>query len=143
MSSLLGEISVPGSGIYGGTKHAVEALSDALRMELRQFGIRVVVVQPSFVATEIDVTGHMATKGGAVADYATLERELTTYLQAQTKAAVTPEVVAACVARASLTRRPKARYVTPKRNALLLGMLTTLPTRLTDAIKLRLVRSAA
>ena len=35
ISSLLGEISVPGSGIYGGTKHAVEALSDALRMEHR------------------------------------------------------------------------------------------------------------
>lgn len=141
MSSLLGEISVPGSGIYGGTKHAVEALSDALRMELRQFGISVVVVQPSFVSTEIDVTRHMATKGGAGEDYATLERELTAYLEAQTKAAVTPEVVAGCVARASLTPRPKARYVTPKRNALVLGMLTTLPTRLTDRIKLRLVRS--
>jgi NADP-dependent 3-hydroxy acid dehydrogenase YdfG len=143
ISSLLGEISVPGSGIYGGTKHAVEALSDALRMELRQFGISVVVVQPSFVGTEIDVTRHMATNGGAIADYATLERELTTYLEAQTKAAVTPEVVAACVARASLTQRPKARYVTPKRNALVLGMLTTLPTRLTDRIKLRLVGSTA
>lgn len=141
MSSLLGEISVPGSGIYGGTKHAVEALSDALRMELRQFGISVVVVQPSFVSTEIDVTRHMATNGGAIEDYATLERELTAYLEAQTKAAVTPEVVAGCVARASLTPRPKARYVTPKRNALVLGMLTTLPTRLTDRIKLRLVRS--
>ena len=56
ISSLLGEISVPGSGIYGGTKHAIEALSDALRMELKQFGISVVVVQPSFVSTEIDVT---------------------------------------------------------------------------------------
>jgi NAD(P)-dependent dehydrogenase (short-subunit alcohol dehydrogenase family) len=111
-------------------------------MELKQFGISVVVVQPGFVGTEIDVTRHMATNGGAVADYATLERELTAYLEAQTKAAVTPEVVAACVARASLTRRPKARYVTPKRNALVLGMLTTLPTRLTDRIKLRLVRSS-
>src|SRR5213082_1111064 len=69
ISSLLGEISVPGSGIYGGTKHAVEALSDALRMELRQFGISVVVVQPSFVGTEIDVTRHMATNGGTVEDY--------------------------------------------------------------------------
>src|SRR3954468_10055559 len=143
ISSLLGEISVPGSGIYGGSKHAVEALSDALRMELKQFGISVVVVQPSFVGTEIDVTGHMATNGGGVADYETLERELTAYFEAQTKTAVTPEVVAACVARASLTRRPKARYVTPKRNALLLAMLTTLPTRLTDRIKLRLVRSTA
>ena len=141
MSSLLGEISVPGSGIYGGTKHAVEALSDALRMELRQFGISVVVVQPGFTSTEIDLTGNMATKGGAIADYGPLERNLTTYLEAQTRAGVTPEVVAACVARASLTTRPKARYVTPTRDGLVLRMLTTLPTRLTDRIKLRLVRS--
>jgi len=143
MSSLLGEISVPGSGIYGGSKHAVEALSDALRMELKQFGIDVVVVQPGFVSTEINVTRHMATNGGAVADYATLERELTAYLEAQTKTAVAAEVVAACVVRASLTSRPKARYVTPRRDALVLGMLTTLPTRVTDALKLRLVRSGA
>lgn len=142
VSSLLGEITVPGSGIYGGTKHAIEALSDALRMELKQFGISVVVVQPSFVSTEIDVTSHM-TNGGGVADYAVLERELTAYLEAQTEAAVTPDVVAACVARASLTPRPKARYVTPRRDALVLGMLTALPTRLTDRIKLSLVHAAA
>lgn len=143
ISSLLGEITVPGSGIYGGSKHAIEALSDALRMELKQFGINVVVVQPSFVSTEINVTKHMATSGGAIADYATLESELTTYLEAQTKKAVAAEVVAACVVRACLTSRPKARYVTPRRDALILGMLTTLPTGLTDALKLRLVRSAA
>jgi NADP-dependent 3-hydroxy acid dehydrogenase YdfG len=142
ISSLLGEITVPGSGIYGGTKHAIEALSDALRMELKQFGISVVVVQPSFVATEIDLTSTMTTNAGAVADYATLERELTAYLDAQAKAGVTPEVVAARVARASLTSRPKARYVTPRRDALLLGMLTMLPTRLTDRMKLRLVHAA-
>jgi NAD(P)-dependent dehydrogenase (short-subunit alcohol dehydrogenase family) len=110
-------------------------------MELKQFGISVVVVQPSFVSTEIDVTRHMATKGGAVADHAMLERALTAYLEAQTKAAVTPEVVAASVARASVTPRPRARYVTPKRNALGLGVLRTLPTRLIDHMKLRLVRS--
>lgn len=142
VSSLLGEITLPGSGIYGGTKHAVEALSDALRMELKQFGINVVVVQPSFVSTEIDVTSHMTRHGGDVADYVTLERELTAYLGAQAKAAVTPDVVAACVARASLTPRPKARYVTQRLDAVVLGMLTTLPARLTDAIKLRLVRAA-
>src|SRR3954469_22072693 len=92
ISSMLGEISVPGSGIYGATKHAIEALSDALRMELKQFGISVVVVQPGFTATEIDLTGSMAANGDGVADYATLERELTAYLEAQTRAGVTPEV---------------------------------------------------
>ena len=143
ISSLLGEITVPGSGIYGGSKHAVEALSDALRMELKQFGISVVVVQPSFASTEINVTQHMASSGGTIADYVTLERELTAYLDAQTQKAISGEVVAACVVRASLTPRPKARYVTPRRDSLTLGVLTSLPTRLTDALKLRLVHAAA
>jgi len=143
VSSLLGEITVPGSGIYGGTKHAIEAMSDALRMELKQFGISVVVVQPSFVSTEIDVTGHMATNGDAIADYATMERDLTAYLDAQIRDAVAAETIAASVARAAVTPRPKTRYVTPQREALTLGVLAALPTRLTDRMKLRLVRAAA
>ncbi|UTI65313.1 SDR family oxidoreductase [Paraconexibacter antarcticus] len=143
ISSLLGAITVPGSGIYGGSKHAVEALSDALRMELKQFGVEVVVVQPSFASTDIDVTQHMASGGGAIAEYAPLERQLTAYLDEQMQKAVSGEVVAACVVHASTTARPKARYVTPQREAVTLGLLTALPTRLTDALKLRLVRGAA
>ena len=143
ISSMLGEITIPGSGIYGGTKHAIEAMSDALRMELERFGIEVVVVQPSFVGTEIDVTGHMLSNGGGMEDYAELERQLTAYLEKQIENAVSPEVVAECIARASVASRPKARYVTPARERFVLGMLTTLPTRLTDRLKLRLVRTAA
>lgn len=143
VSSLLGAITVPGSGIYGGSKHAVEALSDALRMELKAFGIDVVVVQPSFASTEIGVTQHMASSGGAIADYASLERELTAYLDGQMAKAVPGEHVAATVVRASLAPHPRARYVTPRREAVTLGVLTALPTRLTDALKLRLVRAAA
>jgi NADP-dependent 3-hydroxy acid dehydrogenase YdfG len=143
VSSLLGAITVPGSGVYGGSKHAVEALSDALRMELKAFGVDVVVVQPSFASTEIGVTQHMAASGGAIADYASLERELTAYLDGQMAKAVSGEHVAASVVRASLAPRPKARYVTPRREAVTLGVLTALPTRLTDALKLRLVRAAA
>lgn len=142
ISSMLGEITIPGSGIYGATKHAIEAMSDALRMELEQFGIEVVVVQPSFVGTEIDVTGHMATNGGGMEDYAELERQLTAYLEKQIENAVSPEVVAESIARASVKSHPKPRYVTPARERLVLGMLTTLPTRLTDRLKLRLVHTA-
>ncbi len=143
ISSLLGGLTIPGSGIYGGSKHAVEALSDALRMELRQFGISVVVVQPSFAATEINATQHMTSSGGVIADYASLEHELTAYLDAQAKTAVSGEAVAATVVRASLTPRPKPRYVTPRRDGVTLSVLTALPTRLTDALKLRLVHAAA
>lgn len=52
ISSMGGELTFPGGGAYHATKHAVEALSDALRFEVAGFGIRVVVVQPGLIFTE-------------------------------------------------------------------------------------------
>jgi NADP-dependent 3-hydroxy acid dehydrogenase YdfG len=142
VSSLLGRMTVPGSGVYGGTKYAVEAMSDALRMEVRAFGIDVVVVEPGFVDTEIDTTGAMIAHDGAIADYAELERDMTAYLAAQGKAGASAEAVAATLAHASTVRDPKPRYVAPAKDAIVLKVLTTLPTRLADRLKLRTVRSS-
>jgi len=141
VSSLLGRMTVPGSGVYGGTKYAVEALSDALRMEVRSFGIDVVIVEPGFVDTEIDTTGAMIAHDGAIADYAELEREMTAYLAAQGEAGATPETVAAVLARAATVRNPKARYVAPAKDAVVLRLLTTLPTRVADRLKMQAVRA--
>lgn len=52
ISSLLGTISPPGFGWYAATKHAVEALSEALRSEVMEFGIDVIVIAPGFIKTE-------------------------------------------------------------------------------------------
>jgi short-subunit dehydrogenase len=52
VSSLVGKVTNPMNGVYSASKHAVEALTDALRMELRPFGIRVVAVRPGPIATE-------------------------------------------------------------------------------------------
>ena len=46
-----GEFTTPGSGIYQSTKYAVESISDALRMETKSFGIKVVLIQPGGVTT--------------------------------------------------------------------------------------------
>ena len=46
LSSMAGEFTFPGGGFYHATKHAVEALSDALRFEVRGFGIETIVIQP-------------------------------------------------------------------------------------------------
>jgi NAD(P)-dependent dehydrogenase (short-subunit alcohol dehydrogenase family) len=51
VSSIAGEISQPGSGFYHATKHALEAISETLRMETHAFGIEVVDIQPGPVAT--------------------------------------------------------------------------------------------
>ncbi len=45
-------MTFPGGGIYHGTKHAVEAISDALRFEVRGFGVDVVVIEPGLIRTQ-------------------------------------------------------------------------------------------
>ena len=54
LSSMAGKFAFPGSGPYAATKHAVEAITDALRIEVRPFGIRVVAIRPGFIATEFN-----------------------------------------------------------------------------------------
>jgi short-subunit dehydrogenase len=54
VSSMAGKFAFPGSGPYAATKHAVEAITDALRIEVRPFGIRVVAIRPGFIATEFN-----------------------------------------------------------------------------------------
>ncbi len=54
LSSVLGFLPAPFMGIYAATKHAVEGLSESLDHEVRHFGIRVVLIQPSFTRTGLD-----------------------------------------------------------------------------------------
>lgn len=61
LSSIVGKFSFPGSGVYAAAKYAVEGISDALRLELSPFGIRVVVVRPGPIATEFNEVGTKLT----------------------------------------------------------------------------------
>ena len=56
ISSMGGKLTFPGGGVYHATKHAVEALSDALRFEVAGFGIAVVVIEPGLIVTEFGET---------------------------------------------------------------------------------------
>lgn len=61
LSSMVGKFTFPTSGPYSATKHAIEAISDALRMEVRPFGIRVVTIRPGVIATEFNETANRLT----------------------------------------------------------------------------------
>ncbi len=61
VSSMAGKFAFPGSGAYAATKHALEAITDALRIEVRPFGIRVVAVRPGFIATEFNEVANQVT----------------------------------------------------------------------------------
>lgn len=67
MSSMAGKFAFPLSGVYAATKHALEAVTDALRLEVAPFGIKVVAIRPGFVSTEFNdaatrITGDLMGK---------------------------------------------------------------------------------
>ena len=60
LSSIVGKFTFPGSGVYASSKHAVEAITDAMRLELEPLGIKVVTIRPGPIATEFnDVATQM------------------------------------------------------------------------------------
>jgi NAD(P)-dependent dehydrogenase (short-subunit alcohol dehydrogenase family) len=141
VGSLMGRVSMPLLGAYTASKHAVAAISDALRMELAPFGITVVLVEPGalrtgFAARALSALDPYRDPGSPYADAV-----------AGTDAAwarvfrLSPGPAAAgrAVARAATVHRPAPRYVVPARYRLLLAALATLPTGPADATKRRIV----
>ncbi|WP_168880011.1 oxidoreductase [Rhizobium sp. P28RR-XV] len=93
VSSVLGFLPAPFMGLYASSKHALEGLSESLDHEIREFNVRVVLLEPTFTNTKLDVNAaHTEAPLGAYEKqaYATIET-----LQAQIKSAPSPQVVAA------------------------------------------------
>lgn len=61
LSSIVGKFPFPTSGPYAATKHAVEAISDALRCEVQPFGIRVITIRPGVIGTEFNEKANQLT----------------------------------------------------------------------------------
>ncbi len=139
ISSLVGRTTFPGMGVYGATKYAVEALSDALRQEVAGFGIKVVIIEPGFVATSL---GESADAQAGVAQpasdaYASMMAAGEKYLARQIAHGIAPERAAVVIANAAEQPRPRSRYVVPGRARPLITLLTSLPDRLADRAKQR------
>ena len=139
LSSVVGRTTFPGMGVYGATKYAVEALSDALRLEVGRFGITVVIIEPGFVATGIGAATDTRTddREPIPADYADMVAAGAKYLSAQVAGGIAPQQVAIAIADAAEHRRPKLRYLVPGSARTLVTLLTSLPGRLADRAKLR------
>jgi NADP-dependent 3-hydroxy acid dehydrogenase YdfG len=138
LSSVVGRTTFPGMGVYGATKYAVEALSDALRLEVAGFGIKVIIMEPGFVATSIGAAADAQPVPAQVpAEYASMVAGGAKYLARQIADGIKPERVAAAIANAAEHRSPKIRYIVPTSARPLLALLTNLPDRLADRAKLR------
>lgn len=132
VSSVGGRITLPFFGVYNSTKYAVESLSDALRYELRAFGIDVSLIEPGVIRTNFEATavGNLGQFDGtpyaaAVAKYEQMSKTADRF-------ASNPIVIAKAIARAVNARRPAARYVAPRTTNVALWMSALLPTRVWD-----------
>lgn len=134
ISSIAGKVSMPTGGWYHASKHALEAYTDALRLETAQFGIKVILIEPGPIRTEWDNTAlvNLEKYSGAGA-YGPLVRRLTERFRAGYRSgAPGPEVVAEAILKALRARRPAARYAVPFRASVILFLKWLLPDRVLD-----------
>jgi NADP-dependent 3-hydroxy acid dehydrogenase YdfG len=125
IGSMGGRITFPVGGYYHATKYAVEAISDALRNEVRPFGIQVVLVEPGLIRTRFGDTA-MESEGAAPdpsSPYAALleaSARATTGSYENGMLAAEPDRVASAVLKAVESRHPRSRYViTPAARAMI------------------------
>ena len=98
ISSILGFIPAPFMGVYASTKHAIEGLSESLDHEVRAFGIRVVLIEPHYIRTNLDASAAQAE--GRIDAYAAQRRRTAAAITHNTNTAPEPKVVAEEVLRA-------------------------------------------
>lgn len=146
VSSVGGRVASPGLGAYSASKFALEALSDALRMELHPWGIDVVVVEPGSIRTEIWRRGEE--RGDSLLErvpeeraamYSGLIEGLRRMAKRTQERAIPPEKVAARIGRALTARRPRTRYVVGFDARVQIALGAALPDRLNDALLRRLL----
>ena len=134
ISSIAGKVSMPLSAWYHTTKFAVEGLSDCLRMELKPFGIRVVLIEPGAIATEFaDLATEGMEKTSGHTAYAGQTKRLLRLFRTF-KTAASPQVVADAIFKAVRSKNPKTRYVMGGGARPLLALRKLLPDKAFDKV---------
>ena len=111
ISSIYGLTTTPFSGWYQASKHALEAASDALRVEVARDGIKVILIEPGGVKTHIwnEMEEELAQRAGST--YETEYRRVLTLLAPCMAFMVGPEAVATVIGEALIAGSPRARYL--------------------------------
>jgi NAD(P)-dependent dehydrogenase (short-subunit alcohol dehydrogenase family) len=141
VSSVGGKFALPTYGAYAGSKFALEAVSDALRREIGAAGVKVVVVEPGAVKTEMAERG-IATAQGLQADMtaAQLARygDVTTAVAAQARSfnetGVSAEHAATVIATAATASHPRTRYAIGRDAAILVRVIRVVSDRMLDRV---------
>jgi len=119
VSSVLGFLPAPYMGLYAASKHAVEGLSETLDHELRRFGVRVVLVEPSYTKTQLDMNAPQAR--AKIPAYGVERDRVSRAIAHSVQRAPAPDTVAATIVEAAFGAWKMRR--TPKGEASLLRKL--------------------
>lgn len=137
VSSVAGKAVLYFGGWYHVSKFAVEALSDAMRMELQPFGIDVALIEPGGIRTSwgIIAAEHLARSSAGTAYEGPALREADNLHRAYSSRLLTsPTVVARAIARAVNARRPRTRYRVGFAAGTIVRLHALLPDRWWDAL---------
>jgi NAD(P)-dependent dehydrogenase (short-subunit alcohol dehydrogenase family) len=142
LSSMGGKLTFPGGGFYHATKHAVEAISDALRFEVRGFGVEVVLIEPGLIRTGFAETavGSMGGDAASSGPYAGFDAGVARATRDNyergplARLGGGPETVAETIERAISAARPRTRYTVTLSAKLLIQARRLLPDRAWDGL---------
>jgi NAD(P)-dependent dehydrogenase (short-subunit alcohol dehydrogenase family) len=138
LASIAGKLALYFGGWYHVSKFAVEGFSDALRMELKPFGIDVVIIEPGGIRTEwgIIAADHLAesSKGTVYEQAALNEANAMKYTYTRAKLLSNPSVIAKAICKGVNKRHPKARYRTGMGSHSLVFLHWLLPSKWWDGL---------
>ena len=136
ISSVAGRIARPMSSVYDATKHALEAISDGLRGELAQFGVKVVIIEPGMIVTEFvsvadaNVREIIDNSGPYKESFERAFRAI----QRMRRMAGRPQDIAEVICRALTANNPKPRYAAPGHARFAIAAKRMLPARLFEYV---------
>ncbi|MFT3722900.1 MAG: oxidoreductase [Hyphomonadaceae bacterium] len=143
ITSMGGKIYTPLGAWYHASKHALEGLSDCLRLELQQFGIDVIVVEPGVILTDFGnvVEGPMMKFSGKTA-YGPLAAKVANATASSYRegGGSPPSLIADVVSKALAARKPKTRYSAGRYAKLMMGVRKWLGDRAFDRLVMSTVR---
>lgn len=146
VGSVNGRLSLPFLSPYAASKHALEAIGDSLRGEMRPFGVEVSIIEPGAIATPMREKGNVAARKAKATLSADQQRlygkAIDGFVAAAQKGdeqASRPEKVAAAIERALTASRPRTRYLVGPDARVQALLRSLLPDRLGDRVIARLI----
>jgi NAD(P)-dependent dehydrogenase (short-subunit alcohol dehydrogenase family) len=132
ISSVSGLFNSPFNGAYSISKHALESMTDIYRRELRQYGIKVIAIEPGPIKTEIWKKNLNKMDEFKDSDYYEVLQKADKIIENAERNALPAESVSKLIAKCLVAKRPKTRYIVHKGKFVFRLMAYYFPDKLSD-----------